>query len=329
MVHTGAMRPTTMPLRRLCATLLKSCALLAASAARAHAASLSDLRLPPSLSLGPLALPMGVVVAMLAWLLGQQLAARAQRRGGQPVDALLWQCALAGLAAARMAYVAQWWNEYAPASRDWLELPAAVGRALDIRDGGWNLWAGLLAALLWMLWQSRKSTALRRASALPLGAGGAVLAVGALLQALPADDAPSLPAFTLVNAQARPVSLRQLQQAEGRPMVINLWATWCPPCRREMPVLARAQQQRPDVRFIWINQGESAETVMRYLRRTQTAAPLPLEQVLLDPGQQAGGHWRQQGLPSTYFYGADGRQCGMRMGELSPASLAEHLKNCS
>ncbi|CAB5668921.1 Thiol-disulfide oxidoreductase resA [Delftia tsuruhatensis] len=318
-----------MPLRHLSGTLLQSCALLVASAAQVHAASLNALRLPPSLSLGPLTLPMGVVVAMLAWLLGQQLAAHSQKRSGQPVAALLWQCALAGLAAARLAYVTQWWSEYAPASRDWLELPAAVGRGLDIRDGGWNLWAGLLAALLWMLWQSRKSLALRRAAALPLGAGGAVLAVGALLQALPADDAPSLPAFTLVNAQARPISLRQLQQAEGRPMVINLWATWCPPCRREMPVLAQAQQQRPDVRFIWINQGESAETVTGYLRRTQTTAPLPPEQVLLDPRQQAGGHWRQQGLPSTYFYGADGRQCGMRMGELSRASLAEHLKDCS
>ena len=112
-------------------------------------------------------------------------------------------------------------------------------------------------------------------------------------------------------------------------MVINLWATWCPPCRREMPVLAQAQQQRPDVRFIWINQGESAETVMGYLQREQATAPLPLAQVLFDPQQQAGRHWRQRGLPSTYFYGADGRLCGMRMGELSRASLAQHLKECS
>lgn len=287
------------------------------------------LRLPPSLSLGPLALPMGVVLAMLAWLLGQQLAARSQRRTGQPVDALLWHSALAGLLVARLAYVAQWWGEYLAGPWQWSALPALAGRIIDIRDGGWQLWAGLLAALLWMLWRSRRSTALRRAAALPLGAAGAVLVLGALLQKLPAEQGPPLPAFTLVNGQAQPVSLRQLQQADGRPLVINLWATWCPPCRREMPVLAQAQQQRPDVRFIWINQGESAEAVMDYLQRVRMTAPLPPDQVLLDSQQQAGGHWRQQGLPSTYFHGADGRLCGMRMGELSRASLAEHLEDCS
>lgn len=51
--------------------------------------------------------------------------------------------------------------------------------------------------------------------------------------------------------------------------------------------------------------------------------------MLFDPQQQAGRHWRQRGLPSTYIYGADGRLCGMRMGELSRASLAQHLKECS
>jgi len=272
---------------------------------------------------------MGVVVAMLAWLLAQWLARRNERRTGQAVDALLWQSTLAGLLAARLAYVAQWWTEVAPAPWDWSGMPAFAGRIIDIRDGGWNLWAGLLAALLYMLWRSRRSPVLRRATGLALGAGAALLALGSLLQALPSADAPALPAFTLVNGQAQPVSLQQLQQADGKPMVINLWATWCPPCRREMPVLAQAQQQRPDVRFIWINQGEPAETVMGYLQREQATAPLPLAQVLFDPQQQAGRHWRQRGLPSTYFYGADGRLCGMRMGELSRASLAQHLKECS
>src|SRR5258707_1156849 len=77
------------------------------------------LHLPASLALGPLVLPMGVVVAMLAWLLAQWLARRNERRTGQAVDALLWQSTLAGLLAARLAYVAQWWTEVAPAPWDW------------------------------------------------------------------------------------------------------------------------------------------------------------------------------------------------------------------
>ena len=207
-------------------------------------------------------------------------------------------------------------------------MPAFAGRIIDIRDGD-----GTCGPACWpRCCTCCGAAAAPRCCAAPqagAGRGGGLLALGSLLQALPSADAPALPAFTLVNGQAQPVSLQQLQQADGKPMVINLWATWCPPCRREMPVLAQAQQQRPDVRFIWINQGEPAETVMGYLQREQATAPLPLAQVLFDPQQQAGRHWRQRGLPSTYFYGADGRLCGMRMGELSRASLAQHLKECS
>jgi thiol-disulfide isomerase/thioredoxin len=286
------------------------------------------LHLPSSLVLGPVVLPMGLVVALLAWLLGQQLAARSERRTGQPAAALLWHSALAGLLAARLAYVALWWEEYAAGDAGGNGLAGLAVRVLDIRDGGWHLGAGLLAALLWMLWRSRKAAGLRRATALPLGAAAAVLGLGALLQALPQAGEPGLPGFALVNLQAEPVALQQLQREAGQPMVVNLWATWCPPCRREMPVLAQAQQDRPDVRFIWINQGESAEAVLAYLRRQPTVPPLPAAQLLLDPQQQAGRHWGQRGLPSTYFFGADGRLCATRTGELSRASLAQHLKDC-
>ena len=89
-----------------------------------------------------------------------------------------------------------------------------------------------------------------------------------------------------------------------------------------MPVLLQAQKNHPNVRFIWMNQGEPAAVVLRYLSTMQ----LPPEQVLLDPEQQASKHWRQQGLPSTYFYDANGQMQSMRMGELSRASLAEHLQ---
>ena len=76
------------------------------------------------------------------------------------------------------------------------------------------------------------------------------------------------------------------------------------------------------MRFVWINQGEDATAVMRYLQ----TMPLPAAQVLLDPQQLASQHWQQRGLPSTYFYDASGQLKGMRMGELSRASLAEQLR---
>ncbi|MCQ9617345.1 TlpA family protein disulfide reductase [Paenalcaligenes niemegkensis] len=64
---------------------------------------------------------------------------------------------------------------------------------------------------------------------------------------------PSLPDLQLVTLEERPAQLRSYM---GMPVVLNLWATWCPPCRREMPVLEQAQTAFPNVAFVLINQGK-------------------------------------------------------------------------
>lgn len=275
------------------------------------------LALPPSTQLGPVALPSMALIVFIALFASQWWARRQQRRGSQPVESVLLQATLAGLLGARLAYVAQWWQEYRGES--------AAGhlsdllRMIDIRDGGWNLWVGLLAALLWTLWRSRNQTVLRRGSLQALALGALILIAGYAMRTLPAGQKIALPSIPFVNAAAQNVDLSRYQ---GQPLVINLWASWCPPCKREMPVLAQAQKDHPGLRFIWINQGEDAATVIRYLQ----TMPLPAAQVLLDPEQRASRHWQQRGLPSTYFYDANGQLQSMRMGELSRASLAEHLQ---
>src|SRR3546814_7917792 len=74
--------------------------------------------------------------------------------------------------------------------------------------------------------------------------------------------APSLPDLQLVTLEERPAHLSSYM---GTPVVLNLWATWCPPCRREMPVLEQAQTAFPDVAFVLINQGESAQQANMFL----------------------------------------------------------------
>jgi thiol-disulfide isomerase/thioredoxin len=118
---------------------------------------------------------------------------------------------------------------------------------------------------------------------------------------------------------ARTLPLAQL--IAGKPAVVNLWASWCGPCRVEMPTLAAAQQRVPDVMFVFVNQGESAATVTTYLQRSG----LPLTQVWLDPASQLGPATGSRGLPTTLFFDAKGQRVGAHFGILNAAALQVQL----
>lgn len=59
-----------------------------------------------------------------------------------------------------------------------------------------------------------------------------------------------LPALTLQDLQGKDVALPTFV---GRPTVVNLWATWCPPCRRELPMFQQAQAAQPGVHFVFLD----------------------------------------------------------------------------
>jgi thiol-disulfide isomerase/thioredoxin len=132
------------------------------------------------------------------------------------------------------------------------------------------------------------------------------------------DTPPGLPAISLAALDGTSVNIAGLQ---GRPVVLNLWASWCPPCRREMPVLQQAQQRRGDVQFVFVDQGEAATKVQAFL----SANRLQLRNVLLDPDGQVAMQLDQRAFPATLFFDARGHLVATRVGELSPATLAERL----
>jgi thiol-disulfide isomerase/thioredoxin len=112
-----------------------------------------------------------------------------------------------------------------------------------------------------------------------------------------------------------------LSQFRGRPTVVNLWATWCGPCRRELPMLIEAQAANPDVHFVFANQGETADQVNRYL----AASSLAPSNVLLDPGSQLARASDAQGWPTTLYLDGAGRLMATDTGELTATKLSKRL----
>ncbi|NMM38298.1 MAG: TlpA family protein disulfide reductase [Glaciimonas sp.] len=261
-----------------------------------------------SVNIGPFALPSSLLLLLAALLVAAGAGRLVGRSRKISIGNTLSDMLIAAVLVARVVFVATWFDAYR----------SAPWSMLDIRDGGFSAWAGTTAALLVALWRGWRQPALRKPLLLGLAAGALVW--GALFGALRLMEKPMLPKISLTTLAGAPADLAAL--AAGKPMVVNLWASWCPPCRREMPVLAAAQKSETEVRFIFVNQGEDAPTVQHYFNITQ----LDLANVLLDPGSRFGHEVGSGALPTTLFYDAGGRLVDIHLGPLSAASLASKLK---
>ena len=267
-----------------------------------------------SISVGPFALPVAPLVLLAAIWIAYAVAVRLAGRGGdshQPDTAgrAIFNAALLGLLVARLVHVALLADAYS----------AAPWAALDLRDGGWNRPAGIVAGLAWLAWQGHRFSALRQ----PLLIGGVAgmafwLAASVATQIGQSRAMPTLPLVALKDG-AR-VTLPQI--ADGRPVVVNLWASWCGPCRQEMPVLSAAQQRESGVGFVFVNQGETEDDVRIYLGENGLA----LRDVLLDAGSTLLPAVGSRGLPTTLFYDAKGRLVDAHFGVLHAPALESRLR---
>lgn len=173
-----------------------------------------------------------IAAVLLAWLTARIVAKRLpdapyKAAGSLIVDAVFW-----GLVVARLAYIALWWEEYS----------ATPMSMIAIGDRGFTWWAGVLVAVVYIWWRTRLAQTLRA----PV-LGGVMVGVVAWIVAggvfdLMQRSPPPLPDLQLATLDERPISLSAYA---GRPVVLNLWASWCPPCRREMPVFEQAQTEFP------------------------------------------------------------------------------------
>jgi thiol-disulfide isomerase/thioredoxin len=125
------------------------------------------------------------------------------------------------------------------------------------------------------------------------------------------------PGFTLDSTDGRRTSLAELG---GKPLIINFWASYCPPCRAEMPLLQRRVGTLTTVRLVLINEGDSAQGARDFLSSTgvQQAA-------LLDSDLAVGRAYGVIPLPTTVFVRADGSIAGRQIGELDDRVLTAWL----
>ena len=263
-----------------------------------------------SVSLGPLVMSVQRGVLVLAVLVALMVAVFLARQRRVPVADAVMSVLGWGVLGARLVFVLRYWSDYA----------ASPWSMVDIRDGGFDPVGGLLAALLFACWTGWRRAALRRPLGIALSAGAATWLVTSLALVAMVDPARELPAVPLATLSGGETSLAA--RHDGRPMVVNLWATWCPPCRREMPVLEAAQQARPDVQFVFVNQREPLWTVQQFLMQQS----LQLTNVVMDTQGDLSRHMGSFALPTTLFYDAGGRLVDSHLGEVSHATLRHALQ---
>ena len=134
------------------------------------------------------------------------------------------------------------------------------------------------------------------------------------------------PALAALHAQAnellpggRRTLRRELAAIKGHPAVVNVWASWCGPCRTEMPAFQRAALSRGrDVAFLGVNLKDNRGAAQRFL----TTVPLSYPSVE-DPDGQIYNAYGLAGAPSTIFYDAAGRKVFTHQG---PYASAEELE---
>ncbi|MDP3908634.1 TlpA disulfide reductase family protein [Novosphingobium sp.] len=254
------------------------------------------------IQIGPLVMALDRLVAMaliLGFLAGMDwIVRRFSIAGWQPAGLAL----LAGLVGARAAYV---WIH-----RESFALDPVV--ALQVWLGGWVWSAGVATAAVTLV------VLLRRPR--PIAAGLALLGMlSAVWWAFAERPAPRsailLPASLRIDTvQGSSITAGDLR---GRPAVLNLWASWCPPCRREMPMLIDAANRERRAAVLLVNQGELPATVHAFLEGSGLSA----RHVALDQDGILGAIAGSPALPTTLFVAADGTIRQAHVGEISRVQL--------
>jgi len=144
------------------------------------------------------------------------------------------------------------------------------------------------------------------------------------LSAAPSGPAPRLereaPDFTVRTLDGEDVKLSDFR---GRPVWINFWATWCPPCRAETPDIQEVYEahESDGLVVLAISIGESRNTVAGYVERTGTTFTIGL-----DEATRIAAQYRIVGIPTHFFIDRDGVLREWRIGSMSKKTMENKVK---
>jgi thiol-disulfide isomerase/thioredoxin len=250
------------------------------------------------MNLGPLSFPVAPLILLVSVAIAV-VAARLAGRGARDAEGAIVNSVIVGLVVSRLSFVAHY-------------LPAYQGdvlKMLDFRDQGFDRLPGVVAGALMLLWVVLRRRHLR---------GAAVIAA---LAGVFTWSAASAFAGTGRESEFLP-AVQPLARNDGKPLVVNLWASWCGPCRGEMPVLAEAQREFTGVDLAFVNQGESRVTVSDFV----TTQGLSLRNLALDPSLAVARAVGARAFPTTLFYDGTGKLLAVHLGPFSQATFQNALE---